>query len=141
MPFSNQVIITLKPLENFSCPPEGEEREDNDRDVDYQPLSRKRSRGGGGEDGDDDGVACSVPKDLLGRLTPLAEKMGSSMRDQLLATVAVYETLGIDSSETAREVEIPQQQCPWRCGTGSPTSSGLYGMGNSSLGACSTTCH
>ena len=22
MPFSNQVIITLKPLENFSCPPE-----------------------------------------------------------------------------------------------------------------------
>ena len=112
MPFSNQVIITLKPLENFSCPPEGEEREDNDRDVNYQPLSRKRSRGGGGEDGDDDGVACSVPKDLLGRLTPLAEKMGSSMRDQLLATVAVYEILGIDSSETAREVEIPQQNVP-----------------------------
>ena len=70
---------------------EGEEDgASNDNDVDYQPPSRKKSRGGG-DDGDDGGIACSVPRDLLRRLTPLAEKMGWSMRDQLLAAVGVYE--------------------------------------------------
>ena len=76
----------------------GEDSESNDNDVDYQPPSRKKSRGGG-DDGDDGGIACSVPRDLLRRLTPLAEKMGWSMRDQLLAAVGVYEILGLDSSE------------------------------------------
>ena len=75
---------------------EGEEEVDSEDN--YAPKLKKRPSSG--DDGDDDdGTWVKVPRNLLHRLTPLAEKMGLSMRNQLGVTVGIYEILGLDSTK------------------------------------------
>ena len=56
---------------------------------------RKRSGNGGGGDGDDIvTVSGNIPVDLLRRISPLCEKLGLSMRQQLSLTMGFVELCG-----------------------------------------------
>ena len=86
--------------ENDGDGSEGEEGEDNvDSDNNYEPRLKKTNCAGDDDDDDGDGSWVKVPRNLLHRLTPLAEKMGLSIRSHLSLTVGVYELLGLDSTE------------------------------------------
>ena len=76
-----------------------EESDANANDPDFTTRAKRTRNCGDGDEGDDDPVWAKVPRNLVERLTPLAEKMNWSIRDQLMAGMAVYEILGIDSTE------------------------------------------
>ena len=64
---------------------------------------RKRSGNGGGGDGDDiETVSGKIPVDLLRRMSPLCEKLGISMRQQLSLTMGFVELCG----ELKRNIEF-----------------------------------
>ena len=88
---------------------EGEEEErgertetDSDSEAQFREAlrkekqrKRKRSGDGGGGDGDDvETVAGNIPVDLLRRMSPLCEKLGISMRNQLSLTMGFVELCG-----------------------------------------------
>ena len=88
---------------------EGEEEErgertetDSDSEAQFREAlrkekqrKRKRSGNGGGGDGDDvETVSGNIPVDLLRRISPLCEKLGISMRNQLSLTMGFVELCG-----------------------------------------------
>ena len=48
--------------------------------------SKKRRSNGGDDDGDDT-IAAQLPLDILRKMTPLCEKLGLTMRQQLCVTM------------------------------------------------------
>ena len=88
---------------------EGEEEErgertetDSDSEAQFREALRKekqrkckRSGNGGGCDGDEvETVSGNIPVDLLRRISPLCEKLGISMRNQLSLTMGFVELCG-----------------------------------------------
>ena len=56
--------------------------------------SKKRRSNDGDDDGGDDTIAAQLPVDILRKITPLCEKLGLSMRQQLSLTMGFVELCG-----------------------------------------------
>ena len=56
--------------------------------------TKKRRSNDGDDDGGDETIAAQIPVNILQKLTPLFEKLGLTMRQQLSATMGFVEVCG-----------------------------------------------
>ena len=85
---------------------------------------RKRSGNGGGDGDDIETVSGNIPVDLLRRMSPLCEKLGISMRQQLSLTMGFVELCG----ELKRNIEFQCDIFLHRSGLYYPGDESFYSM-------------
>ena len=117
--------------EEQDCEERGERTEtDSESEAQFREAlrkekQRKRKRSGNGGDGDDiETVSGNIPVDLLRRMSPLCEKLGISMRQQLSLTMGFVELCG----ELKWNIEFQSYVLLHRSGLYHPGDEPFYSM-------------